>query len=269
MDDITPLPALPTDEVQGLVRAVTSPDFGEAVLAFVSRAGPIRNFGTFHCPPIRREGARPVLVLTLWAGAIGSYWFKRNAAHIAQTPEVAALVLNLIRACPEGGTRLDRHHPRPGDGLYPMYRRAGLLERCSVTTRRSAGAFHSFFLRSQADGPIPAPDWPDFAARLSVAQELIILRHRLAGSEASRHMAGTSISSLRERGAEPFAGLAPREAQVCDAIIEGLTVAGTASKLGVSETTVRTLRQRSYRKLSVASALELTAIVAKDAQRIP
>lgn len=255
--------SIPADELRRLVAAVSQPGFGDAVLAFVSRPGPIRNFGTFHCS----VGARPSLALTLWAGAIDSYWFKRNASHIAQTPEVAAYVLRLVADCPDGGERLDRHRPEPGDGLFPMYRRAGLLERCAVTSRRRSGSFHSFFLRSEADGPIPETAWPALVARLTLAQELIILRHRLAGSEAFRHMAGTSLSSLRERGAEPFNALSAREAQVCDAVVEGLSVTGTALRLGIGEATVRTLRRRGYRKLGVTSAVELASIVTKDFQR--
>jgi len=254
---------LPTEDILRLIRGIAAPHFGATVLAFVSAAGPIRNFGTFHT---RTAKVRDPLTLTLWAGPIGSYWFKRNASHIAATPEVAKFVLQYIEKCDLDGERLDRYRPTVGDPLYEMYRRSRLIERCSVTTRTKAGDFHTFFLRSEDDGPISDAEWLCFQSRLRIAQELVILRHRLAGSEAFRHMAGTSLSSLRERGAEPFVFLSARESDVCDAVIDGLSVTGTALRLGVSEATVRTLRQRAYRKLRINSAVELATIIVKDAE---
>ena len=52
-----------------------------------------------------------------------------------------------------------------------------------------------------------------------------------------------------------------REAQVCDLIVKGISVAGSALELGVSENTIRTLRRRAYRKLGLTSATQVVALV--------
>ena len=63
---------------------------------------------------------------------------------------------------------------------------------------------------------------------------------------------------------EPFVTLSPREAEVSDQAVRGVSVAGTALALGVSENSVRTLRKRAWRKLGVGSATQLAALVLSD-----
>ena len=57
-----------------------------------------------------------------------------------------------------------------------------------------------------------------------------------------------------------FRDLTPREAEVCDLLLEGRSIVASALVMEVSEATVRTLRQRAYRRLHVGSARELMAL---------
>jgi DNA-binding NarL/FixJ family response regulator len=99
---------------------------------------------------------------------------------------------------------------------------------------------------------------------LPLAHELINLRHRIVGSEAYSLLPTASVSGLRARGIASFLKLTPRETDVCDCLVKGLTVKGTALHLNLAETSVRTLRQRAYRKLNIVSAYELLAMLAKE-----
>ncbi len=66
--------------------------------------------------------------------------------------------------------------------------------------------------------------------------------------------------SLRTEIERALETLTPREAEVCDLLLDGKSIAASALELGISEATVRTLRQRAYRRLQVGSARELMAL---------
>ena len=57
-----------------------------------------------------------------------------------------------------------------------------------------------------------------------------------------------------------FVELTPREAEVCDLLLDGKSIAASALQLDISEATIRTLRQRAFRKLHVGSGRELMAL---------
>ncbi|MEY8838417.1 helix-turn-helix transcriptional regulator, partial [Cribrihabitans sp. XS_ASV171] len=122
-----------------------------------------------------------------------------------------------------------------------------------------------FYLRGAASGWIAPEEFARLRGVLPLAHELIGLRHRIVGSEAFHYTARSSASGLRERGAGLFADLSAREAEVCDHVVRGVGVSGTALAMGISENTVRTLRRRAYRKLAIHSAAQLVALAMQDA----
>ena len=133
-----------------------------------------------------------------------------------------------------------------------------MIERVSVASRAGRGGFVSFYLRGKQTGWLTAPEMDRLRSVLPLAHELIGLRHRLVGGS------GATATGPRDRAVEPFTSLSPREAEVCDHAIRGISVAGTALELGISENSVRTLRKRAWRKLGVGSATALAALVLSD-----
>ncbi len=248
--------------VARLLRKVEAPDFGASVLDFVSQAGPIRNFGAYFWTSVQRKKA----VFSICSGDIGSYWFHRDGTDFVANPDVFAELQAAVEASSERASTLSRFAPTETDPRFPRYVRAGMCEKLSIATRRGDHAILSFFLRSKADGMISQKEMRGFEALLPVAHEAISLRHRIVGSEAFQFRPGVSVSSLKERGLPRFSKLSPREAAACDSILAGLTVAGTALNMSVSENTVRTLRQRAFRKLGVSSAQQMTSFVLFEAQ---
>ena len=65
---------------------------------------------------------------------------------------------------------------------------------------------------------------------------------------------------LRDEGAKR-AELSPRERQVAEALVAGMTRPEVAGKLGVSPYTVVSLTQRIYAKLKVRSRAELARVM--------
>ncbi len=245
-----------------LVASVTGDRFGRQLLEYISEAARIRNFGAFYVPDLRRVTP----VLSVWSGRISDYWFRRNAADILTNELMQNELVRKIRAAPTDGVLIERWHPPPKDPRERIYARVKILERIGVTSRSGRGGFQSFFLRSVADGWLTQTDCARLEAVLPLAHELIGLRHRIVGSESFQFTSGISTSSLRERNVMAFATLSVREAEVCDCLVRGVSVAGTALELGIAESSVRTLRQRAYRKLGVTSATELMALMLHDHQ---
>ncbi|MCT4555148.1 MAG: LuxR C-terminal-related transcriptional regulator [Pelagimonas sp.] len=243
--------------VPALIASVSSPDFGDQILQFVQSAAKIDNVGAFHSPDLKRLEAK----LSLWSGAFGDYWFRYSGALITNAPKAQDHILHGIRAAPENGVLLGRWHPTGDDPRVPIYKRMKVIERIAISSRFGRGGYQSFYLRSSADGWITDAEMAALEQVLPVAHQLIALRHRIIGSEAYHFRPNQQVSALRDRGLGPFAALSPREAEVCDCLINAMTALGTAAALGIAESSVRTLRRRAYRKLNVSSGTEVMALM--------
>ena len=253
---------LPRDAAARLAASVPGPDFGQHLLAHIRAAASIANFGAFYISDM----ARPDPVLSVWSGEMSDYWFTRNARTILSNDLLRDDIVARIARARDGGLSVERWHPPADDARAPIYARDGVIERVTVSSRSGRAGFLSFYLRGAGAGWISAAEFSRLKQVLPLAHELIGLRHRIVGSEAFHFSARASASSLRERNVARFGTLSPREAQVCDLIVRGVTVAGSALELDVSENTIRTLRRRAYRKLGTATAAQLVALVLSDAR---
>ena len=252
-DVFKPFP-LPRDPVAALVAALPTDGFGAALLAHIRTAAEIANFGAFLVPDL--NDPRPVL--SVWSGRMSDYWFNVNARRITSHDALRRDFVDRILWAPPGGLVIDRWYPPADDPRAPIYARDEVIERVSVASRAGRGGFVSFYLRGKQTGWLTAPEMDRLRQVLPLAHELIGLRHRLVGAS------GATATGLRDRAVEPFTSLSPREAEVCDHAIRGISVAGTALELGISENSVRTLRKRAWRKLGVGSATALAALVLSD-----
>ena len=254
MDDRFHIAPLPRDPLASLVAALPTEGFGAALLAHIRCAAEIANFGAFLVPDL----ADPQPVLSVWSGRMSDYWFTVNARRIASHDALRRDFVARILRAPRGGLVMDRWLPPADDPRAPIYARDEVIERVSVASRAGRGGFVSFFLRGVQSGWLTEEEMDRLRKVLPLAHELIGLRHRLIGA------AGATASGLRARAVEPFTTLSAREAEVCDHAVRGVSVAGTALALGVSENSVRTLRKRAWRKLGVGSATQLAALVLSD-----
>lgn len=260
MDDADEIETVGFSGVSALAATATTEHFSQAVLDFVGRAAKVRNFGAFFFPDIRRDSP----VLSIWSGSISDYWFRRNAQKLLTDPAHVTDLRRTIGKAPKDGVRLTYFSPAQGDRRYALYARAKLHGRVSVSSHSGHTGLHCFFLRSASDGAFSDAERARLREALPVAHTLIALRHRIIGTEAVRYLPSRTATSLRARGVKGFSGLSPREAEACDLIALGLSARSSAARMGVSENSVRTLRQRAYRKLGVASSSEVAAIILKN-----
>lgn len=240
-----------------MAAAVVRPDFAHRLLSYIRSAAEIANFGTFYVADM----SRPAPVLSIWSGEMSGYWFNRNASTILQHKDLMESILQRIRAAEGGGLVIERWRPAPDDPISPIYVRDQVIERVTVSSYSERVGFQSFFLRGEKSGWLSDADMERLQQVLPLAHELIGLRHRIAGAAAIGHAHRGRASGLRAQDAGPFGTLTPREAEVCDLGVQGLSVAGTALELGVSENTIRTLRRRAYGKLGVHSSTQIATLI--------
>jgi|GEM_PF-1374704 len=253
------VPAPPIENLDGLERliAVTpKEEFGDAALQFLSGVSRIENFGAYYISDL----AHPSPVLSFWSGRISDYWFQRDADLILGTQDAQSRIMAQILEAPAEGVHIDRWHPKAGSKRRAIYDRNGVIERLAVSSRDGRSGLRSFYLRSRADGWFDDEEYAALCGILPVVHGLIGLRHQIVGTARHGIGGGANATRLRDTNVKRFADLSPREAEVCDLMLDGKSVAASALELAVSEATIRTLRQRAFRKLDVGSARELMAL---------
>lgn len=260
MSDTFPSRPLDRDDTASLVASVSQPGFGDAVMAYIRRFADIANVGAFYAPDL----THPKPVLSIWAGDMSSYWFNQNAKVILSNKALQNDIIQRIQAANLDGLAIERWRPDPDDPRAPIYVRDEVIERITVSSRSDNSGFLSFYLRGKNAGWLSDTEVTKLTGILPLVHELIGLRHRIVGSEAFHYSLEARVSALKERGVGQFGRLSPREAEVCDMVLKGISVAGTALALGISDNSVRTLRRRAYAKLGVTSAMQIAALVLND-----
>ncbi len=171
----------------------------------------------------------------LFRESASAYLERHGWAVLPAADELQALV-TISRSVPgamlvlEG---LDRH--RPGALVRQIHRRWPLV---SVTVLGS----------TPVDGAEVLP-------RSATAPEVLEALERTAGPSASSP--GSAPDGLDREGIALLRTLTRRERRILSDLVDGLTKAEIADRLGVSEHTVRTHQQNLHRKLGVHSRLEL------------
>lgn len=243
-------------DVERLISAAPKDDFGRDALQFLSNVARIDNFGAYHIPDL----ARPQPVLSFWSGRISDYWFRRDADLILGSQKAQSQILAQIQEAPADGVQIDRWHPSVGSKRDAIYKRNGVIERVAVSSRDGRSGLRSFYLRSAADGYFDEEEYAALCKVLPIVHSLIGLRHQIIGTARHGIGDGANATRLRDNNVQRFVELTPREAEVCDLLLDGKSIAASALQLNISEATIRTLRQRAFRKLGVGSARELMAL---------
>jgi len=246
----------PLDGLEQLIALVPKEEFGRAVLEFLSAVTRIENFGAYHIANL----ASPNPVLSFWSGRISDYWFQRDADLILADSETKANIIQKIEAAPAHAVTIDRWHPVEGNERRGIYERNGVIERVAVSSKDGRSGLRSFYLRSVQDGWFEEADYEALCTVLPIVHQLIGLRHQIIGTARHGVGDGANATRLRDTNVGGFGDLTPREAEVCDLVLDGKSITASSLELGISEATIRTLRQRAFRRLSVGSARELMAL---------
>lgn len=170
---------------------------------------------------------------------------------------IAAL---LTAAAGEGDIVMQR--VRPADITSSSFRRTffdepGIIERISVVQRGCSGWRGLNVARHARQGPCSDRELEAITGLARLALPMLPL------VRADLPLAGVpTVEVLESRFAACHPELTLRERQVCARAAAGLDIAATARALGIARTSVVTYRQRAYRRLGVASPLELFRLVA-------
>lgn len=165
----------------------------------------------------------------------------------------------LYAAAPHpGDTAIQR--VRPGDIGSTGFRRrffeeAEIVERISIVQCVSGGWRGMNVARHASVGCFSEAELDALAGLALLALPMLSPAAPAADDEVT-------VSLLEERFGRRCATLTRRERQVCARAALGMSVRETALELGIAATSVVTLRQRAYRRLGVASAIELCRLVA-------
>lgn len=227
-----------------LVGALGEPGFAAQALAQVRALLPAASLSVY------RLGPRPALLMTASTEARDrtvDCWQAYLAGPIdgdrslqAPSPEGQARVCHVVAAevAPEHRARVYEAH--------------GMAERVSVVRREADGALLAVnFYRHLGQRPFGDAALQDFGevagAVLALTEKQLALRQPLAA-------AGDRARLLARCPA-----LTPRELDVCERLLRGLTHDGIAADLGLTVPTVKTYRNRAFQRLGIHFRSELFA----------
>lgn len=150
-----------------------------------------------------------------------------------------------------------------------VYDAHGMAERVSVVERGSDGALFAVnFYRHAHQRPLSDAQVSVFEqlapALLALARKHVALSRATPGPAALGALASDApppMETLRQRLLQLDASLTTRELDVCTRLLRGMTHDGIAADLAVSAETVKTYRNRAFRRLGIHFRNELFAQV--------
>ncbi|MEO6151603.1 MAG: helix-turn-helix transcriptional regulator [Croceibacterium sp.] len=169
-------------------------------------------------------------------------------------------IADLYRAAPRTGD-VAVQRVRPADIGSTGFRRRffeepGIVERISVVLRGKDGWTGLNVARHASHGRLSERELEAVTAIARLALPMLALARPLPA-----HGPALTPAQLAHRFAGRWPALTSREREVCACAACGLSVAATASRLGIAKTSVVTFRQRAYRRLGISNAIELLPLV--------
>lgn len=230
-----------------LVGRLGHPDFGPALLSTVGRWLPVSSLSIYRVggpqAPQRFMSCSldiPDTTQACWQAYLsGPYQQDRTFEHDRPSP-AEGLTLCHIRAdeIPEMHRTL-------------VYAPFGMAERVSVVDHSQAGVFAINFYRHQHKGMLSDRH---LGALDALAPTLFALTRKHIEVASER---GLTATDWPKRLQQLCPALTLRELQVCSRLLQGMTHDGIAEDLGVGLPTVKTYRNRAFKRLDIHFRSEL------------
>ena len=241
----------------GVIAAIGEADFGPTALAQLNRWMPLCWWSVY-----RLRDAQPPTVHAAGSFGVrdgtGEAW-QVYRAGLYRRDETFAAARERVR---DGQPVLTHWHARemPPAHRQQIYLRHGLRERLSIVHGdASAGApgellaINLYRHQDQAAFSDEAIDAMRRAARPLLA---CVAKHLTLSAGASL----TAAVDAAPWGSAVLAALTPREREVCQRLLKGWSHEGIASDLQLSPATVKTYRDRAFRRLGIHHRNELFAL---------
>jgi len=252
------------DKVVELTGSVTEESFIPGIHALVNEAAAIAHYAV-HTFDVSRLNEPTLSIL---GGDVSEYWAQSAIKQVEllskQRDRVFDTNLVELASGKEDAERLFRFMPDPQTQpeLSDIYEKSNIREKV-YWLRIDAGRIYQLNLyRSAIKPPLGDDEIDRLQQILPLATNLVCLRLRICGADGQqKHNKKHAISYLREQGIHSFETLSRQETEVCDLIVYGLTTEGIAAEMGLSLSSIKTYRNRAYKKLDINSKSELFAMI--------
>lgn len=248
-------PGLAAARLAAVVRAVGTPEFAEALLAFWRHT---------ICPVDQLVG------FTRLAGRPGHTLFTvgdmplRLAQSLTQRyldayhlMDPTADELRVLHQADAWLTRLDPAMPASSVYRAFFFDHSQLVDRVAILTRSANEVVACHGYRRRPAGPFEAHDLDALQPWLGTLAALMRQHYALSPHPPAATPQAAPLAVATPERQQALDRLSAREREVCQRLLAGLSTDAIGLDLGVSSNTVRTFRKKLYRKLGVNSRLEL------------
>ena len=252
------------EKVVNLTDTVTEESFCSDIYELLSDAAQIAHY-TVNIFDVTRLGEPRV---SLWGGAITGYWARlatrqattfsnqKDSIYDATLEQLATGLVqpgSLFRFIPDR-----EHHPE----IAELFQESKILEKIYDVRIEGGRIYQLNLYRSLPEGRFTGEEIHNLEQIIPLVMNLIRLHLKICGTEEwQKHTAKHAVSFLRDKGIACFAPLTGQETEVCDLIVYGLTTEGIAAEMGIAVSSVKTYRNRAYKKLKIGAKSELFAMI--------
>lgn len=247
-----------------LTQVVSEDRFSDDVYSFLCQFADIAYFGVF----IYRTNQVTESELALYGGTISDYWMKANTINYKQYSQFRNDVVdkNLLMMSADEQHKAGFYHYSPdiklNSKVFQIYSRSKISEKFYYLIHRNKQIVQFNLYRAEDKGRFKKEEIEKLKKVLPFLTHLACLRFQICGAgEYQRRSRKAMVSQLKQQKVPDFANLSNREVEVCDLIIYGLTTEGISVELGVSVSSVKTFRNRAYRKLNISTKSELFVMI--------
>ena len=184
--------------------------------------------------------------------------YHERELHLAD-PAVQTMEKS-IRQCRAKEPAIIRIQFRPDDEneyATSILKKYGLSERMTVCFQYRAKWLSLRLFRSDQDGVTGSDEMHEFRSLFPLIQRIVGLHVYLLSAASKLDHEFADASTFADRLIHSHASLSDREVQVCARALSGMKNDEIANDLNLGVGSIRTFRQRAYRKLGVSNLQEL------------
>lgn len=146
--------------------------------------------------------------------------------------------------------------------IAAVYKQANILEKVYELRVTQGRIYQLNLYRAVRSGLFTSHEIRSLERVLPLIMNLVLLHFQICGADEWQKQNGKHvISFLKNNGVDYFSPLTGQETEVCDLIIYGQTTDGIAAEMGILVSSVKTYRNRAYKKLDITSKSELFALI--------
>lgn len=251
-------------KVLSLTNNVADDQFRSNVYDLLSEAAEIAHYSVIIYDLQRLD--EPTLAMVF--GDISEYWARiatRRTGKYARKCDVFydKTLLQLAKGILQPGG-LFRFQPDPltQPDHARIFEESSILEKIYDLRIRRGKIYQLNMYRAIGLGPFSDTELCNVETVIPLIMNLLMVHFQICGTdEWQKHNKRRLITSLRDKGVPSFESLTKQETRVCDLIIYGLTTDGIAAQMNIGVSSVKTYRNRAYRKLAIASKSEMFAMI--------